>query len=365
MTSSTSSSNETLLPTAEDSSAPRPSRFQTFRRIGWGLLIALLLLAAADIYIFRSAYTYDIGTERGARGGFVGQWAQIDRSFKAIDDADQITYAVFGDSQSLDAFRPDIMADELGVTADTIFNFSVSGGKVADIAYTYHQYIDHLPSLQHIILVVNEHQFNSADSAQDPKFKFHASLRQRWQAINKDNYGELLTGWVFRSFGMRAEWQKLVERYRSGELPANPPPFPGGIQPLTWSAPTDRTAEFARTVADRWFKSWQLDGVYTATFDEFVRQIRSDGVELTIVQIPRTDLFEREIQAQYADEHQAYLEHIRGIASANNVEFVVMDASADAGDSLGLTLDDFRDTNHVNPQGAERLSRYAADRWWR
>lgn len=332
-------------------------RFKAVSRLGWGLLIALLILAIADVYIFRDAYSYDVGTEKGARGGFIGQWAQLDRSFEATDP-DRIEYAIFGDSQSLDAFRPDTMADELGMDAEHIFNFSVTGGKPTDIAYTYRQYIDRLPNLRHIILVVNEHQFNSVDSAQDPKFKFHASFRERWQAMNKDNYGELLTGWVFRSFGMRSEWQKLVGGYRSGVLPANPPAFPRGIQPLTWSPPTDKTAAFAKQVADRWFKDWQLDGVYAATFDRLVRDIRSEGIELTIVQIPRTDLFEREIQAHYAEQQQAYFDHIRDIAATNHVEFIIMDNTL-------LTREAFRDTNHVNPQGAEAISRYAADRWWR
>jgi hypothetical protein len=355
MASSTSSTSSTSI----ESSIPSASKFKAVRRIGWGLFVVLLILAVADITIFRDAYTYDVGTAKGARGGFIGQWAQLDRSLKATNP-DRIEYAVFGDSQSLDAFRPDIMADELGLNAEQIFNFSVTGGKPTDIAYTYNHYLDQLPNLQHVILVVNEHQLNSADSAQDPKFKFHASLRERWQAMNKDNYGELLTGWVFRSFGMRAEWQPLVSRYRSGELPVNPAPFPGGIQPIPWSPPTDKTAAFAKQVADRWFRDWQPEGVYALTFDRLVRDIHDDGIELTIVQLPRTDLFEQEVRSHYAAEQQAYFDHIRTIASASGVEFTVMDAS-----TTGVTLDSFRDTNHVNPLGAEQISRYAADRWWR
>ncbi|MEX2415929.1 MAG: hypothetical protein WD424_07280 [Paenibacillaceae bacterium] len=341
------------------SSTSNSSRYQVFRRLGWGLFIALLILAIADVYIFRSAYTYDLGTEKGARGGIIGQWAQLDRSFRAADP-ERIEYAILGDSQSIDALRPDIMADELGVSAESIFNFSVTGGKPTDIAYTYHQYIDRLPNLKQLILVVNEHQFNNADSAQDPKFKFHASLQQRWQAINKDNYGELLAGWVFRSFGMRSEWQKLVGRYRSGEFPLNPPPFPGGIQPLLWSPPTDRTIDFAQQVADRWFKNWQPEGVYSATFDLLVRDIRSEGIALTIVQLPRTDLFEQAIQTRYAEQQQAYFEHILATAAANDVEFIILDNAL-----LTREVEAFRDANHVNPQGAEQLSRYVADRWWR
>jgi hypothetical protein len=347
------------LHSIQSSSNLRSTRFKAFRRLGWGLLIVLLILAIADMYIFRNAYTYDLGTEKGARGGIIGQWAQLDRSVKAVD-TDQIEYAIFGDSQSLDAFRPDIMADELGLAAEHVFNFSVTGGKPTDIAYTYNHYIDQLPNLRHIILVVNEHQFNNTDSAQDSKFKFHATLRQRWQAMDGDNYGELLIGWVFRSFGMRAEWQKLVERYRSGELPQSPAPFPGGIQPTTWSPPADKSAAFATTVADRWFKDWQPDGVYTLTFDRLVRDIKDDGIELTIVQIPRTQLFEEEVRSKHAAEQQAYFNHIRSIADASGVEFTVMDAT-----TTGVTIDSFRDTNHVNAHGAEQISRYAADRWWR
>lgn len=329
--------------------------FRSFRHLGWGLLFALLLLALTDIYVFRDAYTYDMG--RPARGGFIGQWAHLDRSFKAADP-DRIQFAVFGDSQSIDALRPGIMADQLGVDEAGVFNFSVTGGKPTDMAYTYHQYIERLPNLRHIILIVNEHQFNNADVGQDIKFKFHAGLSRRLQAMNKDTYGELLTGWALRSFGMRTEWIKLIGKYRKGEWPADSPSYPGGIEPLTWSPPEDLTAEHAQETADRWFKDWQPEGVYTDTFDRLVRDIRQRDIRLTILQIPRAEPFEQAIQHSYVEQQQSYFTHIRTIADAADSEFAVIDPGI-------LSLADFRDTNHVNKQGADKLSRYAAEKWWK
>ena len=69
-------------------------------------------------------------------GSSLGQFAELDRSFKHAD-AEKITVAIFGDSHSIDALRPEYMAEPAGLTPENIFNFSISGGKAFDIYHTY------------------------------------------------------------------------------------------------------------------------------------------------------------------------------------------------------------------------------------
>jgi hypothetical protein len=350
MTSSTSNSDARLV-----------SRWHRFRYLGWGLLIAAILLGGVDVMVFRSVYTYDLGGAGGARGGSIGQWAHIDRAFLAVDPA-KIEYAIFGDSQSIDALHPDVMAAELGATPEAVFNFSVTGGKPSDNAYTYRTYIDRMPNLRKVIYVVNEHQFNNADIGIDVKFKFHAGLGERLRAMNVDNYGELLTGWALRSFGLRGEWSSLVKRYQDGKWPAAPSMYPGGIAPTTWSKPEDKSPEYAREVADRWFENWQPDGVHTEQFGRMLSDMRlGRGLDVVIVQVPRSQWFEEIVASDYAQQAADYVERIRAAAvAAGGIEFAVVDASA-----AGMTLDDFRDANHVSASGAQKLSKYVAEHWWK
>ncbi len=351
MTSSTSNSDARSVPR---------SRWRRLRYAGWGLLIAAVLLGVLDAQVFRSAYTYDLGGASGARGGSIGQWAHIDRAFLAADPA-KIEYAIFGDSQSIDALRPDAMAAALGVEPSLIFNFSVTGGKPSDNAYTYRTYIDRMPNLRKVIYIVNEHQFNNADVGTDVKFKFHARLGERLRALDTDNYGELLTGWALRSFGLRGEWSSLVQRYRDGKWPAEPHTYPGGIQPTTWSPPENLSESYAREVADRWFRDWKPDGVHTQQFAWLIEDMRvRRGLEVAVLQLPRTGWFENIVARDYAVELGQYFAEIKAVEEKlGGAGLVVID-----GAEAGLTLDDFRDANHVNVAGADKLSRYVAERWW-
>lgn len=347
MSSSTSSSD----------AGSRVGGRRTIRRISWGLVVMIALLAAAELFVFRNVFTYDMG--RAARGGFVGQWAHLERSLAATDAA-AIEYAIFGDSQSIDALRPELMAAELGVAADRIFNFSVSGGKPTDMLYTYKRYKDKLPNLREAIVVVNEHQFNNADVAADSKFKFHAGLLDRLRVMSADNYGELLGGWALRSFGMRSEWTRLISMHREGRWPSEPAAaYPGGIEPLTWSPPEHRTAGHAAETAERWFDGWQPEGRYTSAYMELLARLHADGVRTVVVQVPRSSLFDGAVQADYVRQRGQYEELVTWGVQRYDGGVIMLDA-----DMLNMTIEHFRDTNHVNAAGAEIVSRYVAQKLW-
>lgn len=358
MSSSTSSSD-----TGQDVRSPEMSvarsRREAFRRLGWGAVVAFLLLGLLDVWLFRDAAFYDLGNKNGARGGFIGQFAHIERAFEAAG-GERIEYAIFGDSQSIDALRPDIMAEVLGVPAERIFNFSTSGGKPTDNLYLYRRYAEKMPNLKRVIYVVNEHQFNSADAGDDTKFKFHATLRQRLAAMNRDNYGELLTGWALRSFGLRTEWSALIGRYRAGTWPPEEEAmFPGGIEPLRWADPKTKTEDYAREVADRWFRGWKPDGVYTQAFGELLAKWEERGLDVVVLQIPRMAWFDEAVAEMYGSGQADYMRIVSDAAEATGALFEAVTA-----EEAGLDGDHFRDVNHMNPEGAEMFSLYAAERWW-
>src|SRR5690606_24728395 len=147
-----------------------------------------------------------------------------------------------------------------------IFNFSISGGSAFDIYKTYLSYVDRLPNLEKVFVIVNEHQMNNEDPANYILFKYYAGLKDRLKVMNTDNYGELLFGWALKSYDMRTEWSKMVEKYRKGELREEIPAFEGGLKPITWSPGTDRTPEYAMETAERWFRGYTLEGVRTDAF---------------------------------------------------------------------------------------------------
>ncbi|HEX7057562.1 MAG TPA: hypothetical protein VF260_10280, partial [Bacilli bacterium] len=153
------------------------------RYAGWGFLFFVVLIALAEIFVFRNVRTY------GYSPGFLGQIAELDASFAQADE-ERIDIAIFGDSEGMDALRPDLLAQYAGLDVRRIFNFSLSGGSAYDIAQIYKRYKSHLPHLRMAIIEVNEFQLNNSDAEKDIKFKFFAGLRDRIEVMDKNNYGE-------------------------------------------------------------------------------------------------------------------------------------------------------------------------------
>ncbi|GEM_PF-1127504 len=328
------------------------------RYLGLGLAAMLAILILLETLVFRNVDFY------GYSPGFIGQLGELKASF-AQEEPEQIKVAIFGDSMSLDALRPDIMEEEAGLPRGTVFNFSLSGGSAFDMYKTYKSYESQLPALEHAIVVVNEHQINNAEAAKDIKFKFYANLNERLQVMNADNYGELLLGWAWKGYEMREVWIMMLDKYRHDrDHPDEPkqlreaiPAYPGGIKPLTWSPKTDKTYEHAVEVADRWFDPYVTDGVRTDALGKLIRELSERGVEVTIVQIPRTPFFEQAVSAKYEEQRQEYVDIVQRFADAHGAAFTVMS-------NEGLDPEtDFRDTNHVSTEGAEKVSREVARRW--
>ncbi|MEB3102485.1 hypothetical protein [Ferviditalea candida] len=309
----------------------------------------LTFLVLSEVFVFRNLDVY------GYSPGFIGQIAEIDNSF-AHADASGIEAAVFGDSEGMDALRPNLLADAAHIRPDTLFNFSLSGGSAYDIAQMYELYKDRLPRLKRAIVEVNEFQLNNEDAASDIKFKFFAGLRDRLAVMNGKNYGELLLGWALKSYDMRTVWQMMIDKYRNDQLRKEVPLHQGGLPPVTWSPGSDKTRQHAEEVADRWFKGYRVEGVRTQAFEGMIRDMRQRGIEVVMIQLPRSSYFEEVIQTKYAAEQRRYMQKIQSIADRYGATYTVIPQGR-------LTLADFRDTNHVNPQGAAQISAYVGKRW--
>ena len=324
------------------------------RRISWGFVGFVALYAALEILVFRNPDLYAVEYRSS-----VGQFAELDQSFRHAD-ARLITTAILGDSQSKDALRPDLLAAASGRDAASIFNFSISGGKAFDIYRTYRRYADQLTGLQEAIIVVNEHQINSHNMAEDAKFRYYASLRDRLQIVNWDNYGELGLGWVSKAFDMRAVWSKIVTSYFKGTLPKKPVTEiwkPGGLRAETQIEENGLTVAYAEARADGWFADYDLDGLQTASLAALLGDLQARGVRVTILQIPRSELFEAAVKRLYPAEQQTYFDKVGELAQQYGATYTVMS-------NAGLSLkEDFRDSNHVNPKGAAIVSREVAERW--
>lgn len=338
MTSSTSSSKAKRR--------PGPKLYS-----GWGLVGLVMIWVALELTLFRNLDVY------GKSPGFIGQIAELKTSLDGAEKQ-QIEVAVFGDSMSMDALRPEIMEDAAGLPAGSVFNFSLSGGSAYDMYQTYDRYADELP-LKQAIVVVNEHQLNNAEAADDVKFRYFAGLGDRVKAMEKDNYGELLLGWVSKGYGLRDVWTMMLEKQRDGKLREEAPYYPGGLKPLTWSPKTDKTEEHAQKVADRWFENYDLSGVRTDALEKLLRGLHEDGVETTVLMIPRSDYFEDAVAAKHAMNRERFLQKVQGFVDEYDTEFEIM------GNDMLNYDEDFRDTNHLSSAGAEKVSRLVAEKWLR
>lgn len=340
MNSSTSSSR-----------AAKRKRKRRSLRIYSGFLGFLVLFAAAEISIFRDLSWYGLSP-----GSSLGQFNEIRRSFQ-LADPENITTAIFGDSQSIDALRPEYMAEPAGMDPGEIFNFSVSGGKAYEIYHTYLTYKDDLPNLKTAFVAVNEHQINSFDMASDVKFRFYAGLGDRLKVMDRDNYGELLLGWVSKAFDLRSFWSGLWDSYREGKLKELPEPRPGGLPARTDGGGYYSSIEYAEDTADRWFKGYDPHGLQTEALESLLQDLHDRGTRIIILQVPRSPEFEAVFKRKNAEEQRIFLEIIQSLADKYEAEFAVMP-------NEGLRLDrDFRDVNHLNPKAAKEFSRIVAERW--
>lgn len=339
--------------TSSTSSSKRKNR-KPFRLYSAGFLGFLVLFAALEVSVFRDIYFYGIEYRSMA-----GQFAELDYSFRQADPA-RIETIILGDSQSKDALRPDLLAAASGRDPAAIFNFSLSGGKAFEIYHTYKKYAGSMPHVKQAIVVVNEHQINDHNIENDPKFRLYAGLSDRLKVMDKDNYGELLIGWVSKAFDMRSVWSKMLQSYWNDTLPKRPLPEvwkPGGLRAETQLEQGGLTPEYAEKRADGWFEQYDIEGLQAESLDNLLRELKERGIRTVVVQIPRSEMFEETVRRKYGALQQAYFDKVRSLASQYGAEFVIMS-------NEGLALEEhFRDTNHVNPKGAEIVSRRVAERW--
>lgn len=322
------------------------SKIRSFSGI-FGLIVLLIL---SEMFVFRNLNVY------GLHSGFIGQIAEIKASFEAIDP-EEIEVAIFGDSLGMDALRPDILADVAGMDPEKIFNFSLSGGSAYDSAAMYETYGAQMPNLDTVIIIVNEHQFNNAEADKDIKFKYFAGLKDRVKVMNADNYGELLLGWLLKSYDMRTVWTMLLEKYRLGELREEVPVYEGGLPPVTWSPKEDREPSYALEVATRWFSDYKIDGVRTEAFEAMLSSMRRRGVRVILLQLPRSSYFESVAQSKYGSAQKMYLQRMEELANIYGAQWSVLPKE------LLQFPEHFRDVNHVNPDGAKIVSEYVARHW--
>ena len=87
---------------------------------------------------------------------------------------------------------------------------------------------------------------------------------------------------------------------------------------------------------------------------------RDRGLDVVVAQIPRTPAFDAAVAGKYGRELDEYLHLVAEAAASAGASFEVITA-----EEAGLSAEHFRDVNHVNPDGADAFSRFAARRWWK
>ena len=325
------------------SSSNQPTRK---RRAIQGFLWGLVFLLLVEIFLFRNPALYGVSP-----ASFLGQIANVQERL-ARQHPDRIKVLVLGDSQSMDALRPPLLASHYGIQPDEIFNLSVSGGKAVDMLHLYEDAEGKLPNLMRVVIAVNEHQLNSADIKSDAKFRYFATLSERMGTPRVADKADLAFGQLLYAYGLRDVWTQLAQQWWEGKLPQEPRDkyaYRWGLPPVPGREQKHFGTEYARTVADRWMKDYRLDGPQADALHKLVQHLKERGVQVTVVQLPRTQAFEHVMKTTYAGQQAAFRERVQSEAAQIGASFTV----------IPPLLDDayFRDANHVNERGAKEITR--------
>jgi hypothetical protein len=149
----------------------------------------------------------------------------------------------------------------------------------------------------------------------------------------------------------------MVKSYFKGTLPKTIHWGPGGLRAETAPDAEHLTAAWARDTADRWFNGYNLNGLQTDSLESLLRDLHNRGVQIVILQIPRSALFEDTIKRKYPVEQQQYFDTITSLAAKYGADFEVMS-------NKGMPLKPFfRDVNHVKPVGAALVCQAIAQKW--
>ncbi|WP_027415552.1 hypothetical protein [Aneurinibacillus terranovensis] len=333
-----------LSTSGSDQTKPNRKRQTWWMR---GLIWALLLLVLSEIFIFRNPAIYG-----AIPASSVGQITDLEKRLARQDRA-KIKMVIFGDSQSMDALRPPMLAKRYGLKPDEMFNLSVSGGKPVDMLRLYEKVMDTLPNVKYAILAVNEHQLNNRNYLDDTKFRYNATLLERLETPGFTNKADLAFGWLLYSYGMRGVWTQMLPLYLKGQLPQPPDDhyaYRWGLPPVEKIERNHIGPAYSKVVADRWMANYQVEGPQTTAFEKVLAGLSSRGIKWTILQLPRTPEFERLMKETYGPQQKAFRDLEARLAQQYGEKFVVIPPVL--GDEY------FRDANHVNKRGAERVAGY-------
>jgi hypothetical protein len=310
-----------------------------------GFVWALLFVVLCEAFIFRNPALYGLSP-----ASFIGQIADVEKRFER-QDTSKIKLLVLGDSQSMDALRVPLLAKRYGLEPDEIFNMSVSGGKVVDMLRLYEKHKKELPNLKRVIISVNEHQLNSSTDSGDLKFRYNATLWERLQVPHVEQKADLAFGWLLYSYGLREVWTKLWSLYWEGQLPQQPKDhytYRWGLPPVEGREPDHLGPKYAAEVAKRWMPEYRLKGAETNALKRLMDDLSEQNVQIMTLQLPRTQAFEQIMKEQYKPEQDAFRKFVGDLTEQHHGRFVI----------IPPTLDEsyFRDANHMNKKGAEKIT---------
>ncbi|ATW24521.1 hypothetical protein [Candidatus Formimonas warabiya] len=302
----------------------------------------LIFLMAFEFLIARNLAFYGL-----APTSSVGQISSLLKIFDR-QDKEKIRWLVLGDSQSRDAIRPTLVARELGQDPGSIFNLSINAGKPTDFEYLLRQVVPRLPNLQGVIITVNEHYFDRKDVQYDPKFRFIAGLGDRAAVPGPERKADLVLSWLSYTYGMRLQWWETMKMVFRGETAPDTDAYPGGLAPVSDSTEEHYTVKYAKELSTSWLLDFRLPGPESGALERTLQFLDGQNLSWQMVYLPKTALIDRIIDEKFCRQEQEFFAYVEDLAARHRKKLYR--------DFPGLTYDCFRDVNHMNEKGAEKMA---------
>lgn len=313
-----------------------------------GMIWLFIFLTAFELLVARNLYFYGL-----APNSSIGQIFSLLKIFEA-QDKEKIHWLVVGDSQSRDGIRPDLVSRELGCDPGSIFNLSINGGKPVDYEYLLQKVIPKLPHLQGVVITVNEHYFERGNVQDDPKFRFLGSLRDKMLVPGPERKADLFLSWAWYSYGMHRQWWEIVKMIVPGSRPSKELiAYQGGLPPLNDTPEEHKTKKYAENLSRSWMLDLRLTGPQVRALERTVNYLDFQDISWVLVHLPKTELMEKTIKEKFPRQEEQFWHFLNNLCARHGKDCYQ--------DFTGITEDCFRDVNHMNDKGAEKLAPQIAE----
>jgi hypothetical protein len=258
----------------------------------------------------------------------------------------------FGSSRVRDGIAPRSLEKSLGLPTGAVVNMGITQGTPFDALTLYRRNRERLKSAKIALFGLDFFQFDQSTRVNERVNRF-ATFSERLDMYDGEDTLPLLVGSVWRTYDSRVPVRRYLKALFDEKMTKPLPMTKDGR--LIWHHRKVRKDDMARR-ARQWLGTWKASAKRLSILETLIAELKADGVEVALFQLPTRDGFWRESRERYGAKCDRYYAMVRGVAETHDVALY----DWEGGKALGLKSEDFYDWGHMSNKGARTFSKVLA-----